>query len=933
MRKIILVLTILLVGSQAFAQQKVAIRGIVGDTTRSPLPSATLLILNPSDSSLLNFGITLPDGSFEIRNIPRQSIIVKVTFVGYQPYTKLIAPTDQDVRDLGFIRMLPETRQLSEVEILGKNDPVTIKKDTIEFNATVFKTKENAVVEDLLKKLPGVEVDNDGTIRAQGEQVNRVMVDGKNFFGSDPKLATRNLPADAIKKVQVFDKKSDQAVFSGIDDGQREKTINLELKEEKRKGMFGNITGGIGNNDRYTGKLSLNRFRKQHQLSILGMSNNINERGFGIDDYMTFTGGAQQMMSGRGNVRIEVGGSGGSSIPLNIGGRSSGIMTSHAGGINFNQTINSKTELASSYFYNHLDHVLGQTTDRTNILPSGNLIYNQKATQNNLNDNHRVNLQLDHKLDSTNSIKLTAMVTSNFTESQEESSGSNKRENGTLTNENTRATYSAGTTNLLNSTLLWRHRFNKKGRTLSVTGSYNVSETNRDGLLTSVNTFYGNTVTTQNTDQENSQNTMNNTLSAGFSYTEPLGNRRYLEANYTYRVNTNDVTRSVYDNTPEGPVFNASLSNKYTSAFTFSRPGLNFRMNRQNYSVTAGVSYQDTRLNGDLILLSTKINRSYQNILPVVRFNYDFSSTRHLTLDAETSVQEPTIQQLQPIVDNSDPLNLYQGNPDLRPGYSNSARLNFTAFDPARFVNLFTFINATYTKNAIVTSQSTNAQGVRLSKPVNVAGNLRVSGNVAFGFPIDKISSRFNVSGNVSYQNSSNVVNETTTDILQNSYGLRLRYELRLKDYFELSLSTNVSRVSTSYEFNSAADQLYFNNTHSADANLTIRKKYQIGGDFEFLDYKSVTTDYRQTIPLLNLSISRFILKANAGQLKFSVQNVLDKNIGISQSADINYIERVQSNNLGRYYLLTFTYALNRQLNPMGGGRGRGGMRMIQIQD
>jgi hypothetical protein len=289
MKKIIFALLLI---SQAALAQKISIKGQVLDGDDNPLPSATVILLNPADSSLVNFGASKADGSFELKNVNRGEYMLRVTFVGHKTFSYRVSPAaDQAVVDIGIAKMEEAKTELDEVVVQAEKAPVVIKGDTIEFNATSFKTNQNDNVEELLKKLPGVEVENDGTIKAQGEEVKKVTVDGREFFGRDPKLATRNLPADAVEKVQVFDKKSDQAEFTGIDDGQREKTINLELKEEKRNGVFGSLMGGYGTDNRYTGKASLNRFKKGQQLSFIGQGNNINEQGFSIGDYLNYSGG------------------------------------------------------------------------------------------------------------------------------------------------------------------------------------------------------------------------------------------------------------------------------------------------------------------------------------------------------------------------------------------------------------------------------------------------------------------------------------------------------------------------------------------------------------------------------------------------------------------------------------------------------------------
>jgi len=322
------------------------------------------------------------------------------------------------------------------------------------------------------------------------------------------------------------------------------------------------------------------------------------------------------------------------------------------------------------------------------------------------------------------------------------------------------------------------------------------------------------------------------------------------------------------------------------------------------------------------------INQQFKNILPVARFNYDFSSFKHLRLDYETSMQEPTIQQLQPVIDNSDPLNIYEGNPDLRPGYSHRLNLNFTTFDPAKFLSFFVFGTATYTANAITNSQSVNAQLVRTTRPVNVRDNTTINANTSIGFPINKWKSRFNIGPSVVYNEGINVLNGEENTVKAQTRGGNVRYNFNYNDVFTLDLSANLSQQQTQYNFNKDLNQQFLNETYSAEANLTLLKNYQVNSSFEYLVYTIQTTGFSQSIPLLNIWLSRFVLKNNAGEVKIGVTNLLDKSLSVSQTATANYLQQETINNLGRFYMVSFTYALNKQLNPMGGGR-RPGMRVM----
>lgn len=926
--------------------QKFSIKGQVTDTLASPLPAATIMILNPKDSSLVNFGVSDYKGMFEIKNVSKGSYQLKITFVGYVPFIKnFTTPEGVTEVQFGAIKMQTLTKELAELVIKGEKAPVTVKRDTIEFNASSFKVKANANVEDLLKRMPGMEVETDGTVRAQGEQVQRVTVDGREFFGRDPKLATRNLPADAVEKVQVFDRKSDQAAFTGIEDGQREKTINLELKEDKRNGAFGNMMAGVGTNDRFQAQASINRFSKNKQISVLGMGNNINEQGFSISDFMNFTGGTQQMMGG-GRVNLQFDGNNTNGVPLNFGGRQNGIMTNYAGGVNFNQDLSKKTKLSSSYFYSRLDQNISRDINRINYLPADpnnpglprSYNFDQQSSQLSNSDNHRVNLTLDHQIDSANSIRFTA----NASYAQSEQNTSSQSQTMTITNalqnDNTRATYNQQDALTINSNLLYRHRFPKKGRNFSTNLTLGVGQTDAAGNLLSTNQFFTRAVEKQELAQINSQLSENRSYGATLTYTEPLGGRKYLEASYSYNLNRNEVDRDVFNQANGVTSLEKGLTSDYVNDYIYNRPGFNFRMNRQKYNLTVGASYQQTELkglnnyyqNGQGELVQQPINRIFNNVLPVARINYDFSTFKHLRFDYETAMQEPSIQQLQPIIDNSDPLNISVGNPDLKPAYAHRFSTNFTTFDPAKFVNFFALINATYTTNAFSSSQSVDQRLVRTTKPVNVDDNFNLRGNFNVGFPVKKLNSRFNLGPTVSYTQTFNVLNEQENATEIQTLGGTARYNYTFKEILTIDLSANLSHQVTTYDFNQE-DQTFFNKTYTAESNLTIRKNYQLNGSFNYLIYDSRTTNFNQSIPLLNLSVSRFLLKNNTGELRLGVNNLLDKNLSISQTATANYLQQERTNNLGRFLMVSFTYALNKQLNPMGGMRrgGVGPVRMI----
>lgn len=922
MKKIFYLLVFVLLAGSASAQ-KFNIKGQVKDVDGMDLPSATVMLLQAKDSSMANFAISDKNGNFEIKGVNPGKYVLRLTFIGFANTTIAVPAPVDGVVDMGAIKMGEEDKMLSEVTVEGERIPMVIKKDTIEYDALAFKVQQNAVVEDLLKRMPGIEVESDGTITAQGEQVRRVLVDGKEFFGRDPKMATQNLPADAVAKVQVFDRKSEQSQFSGIDDGQREKTINLELKDDKKVGAFGNTSAGYGTDDRFALKTNVNRFSKKSQLSILGQGNNINQQGFSFGEMLNFTGASQQMMSG-GGININ---RGNSPVPLNFGGRAgtNGITTTWAGGVNANRKISNKTEVNGSYFYNYRNTDVITNLERENFLPSGNFDFVQESNRNNLNDAHRANVRIDTKIDSANSLLVTTDASLNQGRTFQTTASSNTRSDGFLQNESEQETFNESRGMNVNSNLLWRHRFAKKGRTLSTGVDFVANQNESEGYLQATNRFFGSNERVQDLDQNNTQKTSSQTIGTNFNYTEPLGNRRYLEANYVIAQNLNQVNQEVFDVEENTETLNEQLSNRFNSRYLYQRGGVNFRVNRDSYNFTLGSGLQWTRLKGLMEIQNIPIDNSFINALPLARFNYDFSASKRISVDYETSVQEPGIQQLQPLVDNRDPLNIYVGNPNLRPAYRQNLAVRYNNFNPASSIGFFAFMSADYIGNAIVNAQIVDENLVRTTTPVNVDNNINMRASANLTFPIRKLKSRVNVGSNINQRRGVNFLNSIEETIINNTIGGNVRYNFSLNEIIETTLSANLNRQLTAYQF-TELNQAFLNQTYSADFNLNFLKGFRFNTNFSYLVFQGQTSDFNEAIPLLDMSLARSFLKNKSLEGKFSVTNLLDRNLGISQRADVNFIETSVTNALGRYFMFTLTYSLNQQLNPMGGGgRRRGG--------
>ncbi|KAA3438392.1 outer membrane beta-barrel family protein [Rufibacter hautae] len=921
--KKLLLFAFLLVGQVALAQ-KFSIKGRVLDEKDSPLPSTTVLLLHPKDSTLVSFTSSDAQGAFELKNINKGTYLLKISFVSYRSlYQTIETPEMPGPVEMGLIRMKPATNALGEVLVKGEQDPVTIKKDTLEFNAGSFKTQPNAAVEELLKKLPGVQVETDGSVSVQGEKVKRVTVDGKEFFGKDPKIATKNLPADAVNKVQVYDKKSDQADFSGIDDGQRTKTINLELKEDRKNSMFGNAMAGAGTNSRFQSKFNLNRFQKGKQFSVLGMGNNVNTQGFGIDEYLAFSGGMQQMASG-GRFRIEIGGNSG--IPLNNGGRTNGLMRTYGGGLNFAQSVGKNTEVNGNYFFNHLNHDVRSTIDRDEVRPTGPLEYTQSGSQENTNTNHRLNLAIDHKIDSANSVKFTTSLVMNQTEGLGNSLSETRTGEGQFQNRSDSKSNATGQGQILDASLLLRHKFPKKGRTLSFTTQASLNNNDNENRLTGVNEYASQPRQEINQFRVNETNSYN--YSGTLNATEPLGNRRYLEATYLFNQNHNASDQQVYDLQEGERVLNQSQSNRYNSDFRYHRAGVNFRINRDAFSFAIGPAFQRSELVGYVRQKENMpVRKTFTNVLPTARFNYEFSNNRRVEVDYETSIQEPSVRQLQPLPDSSNLLNVYVGNPGLRPAYQHQVRVNFSMFNPTSMISFFAFGFLDYTTDAITNSVRYDQNLVRTTQPVNVKYSRMSNLNLSLGYPLRKLKSRLNVGASVQEQQGINLIDEIATTVDNRTYSGNLRYEYRLDQKFDLSLRSELSLQTTDYNAEGSQNQRFVNQTYSGETNVYLPHQFYLTSTLEYLVYHNPQLGFRQNIPLLNASIAKQFLKNNSGELRLTAVNLLDQNLGITQTIGPNYVQTETLNSLGRYFMLQFTYSLNKHLNPMA---GRGGIRIVR---
>ncbi|HEY9257689.1 outer membrane beta-barrel protein, partial [Chitinophaga sp.] len=682
----------------AQAQKTGSIKGMLLDTlAHQPVASATITLLKKKDSSLVTFTMTNNKGNFELTGVAPGEYRLLITHVKYHPISKTITLTAAEP-DLHLPAMILQdlSRTLDEVVVNAESPPVTLVGDTVQYNAGSFKTVPNASVEQLLKKLPGIQVNKDGTVKAQGQEVKRILVDGKEFFGTDPKIATKNLPADAVDKVQVYDKLSDAAQLTGFDDGNSEKTINLKLKQDKKKGWFGKATAGGGTNDRYDGKFNLNSFKGARQLSAIGMANNTNAEGFSFMDLMSFSGELNRMkQGGNGSFAVSADGAGGAFMD---GGTGNGIKTVAGVGINYNNLLGKKTEFTSNYFFNHYNPQQETDVQRQYFLPDSSYYYQQHSNSNNVSNTHRANLSADIQIDSSQSLKFTSSIGYQENRSSSQSIYKTLGEDQQPANDGFSNNRSSGKGSNISNDILYRKKFNQKGRTFSLGLQSSFNNTESNGSLLSVNHFYNRKPAYDSIYQHNTTTGDMKSYNLHAVYTEPLFKRSLLEFSLGRSSTRSTADKTTYDYDPGTGKFdhlNTDLTNDFENTYGYTNAGFRLRTKQKKFSLAAGINWQQAALEGN-VMAGTKdsvIRKIFDNLLPSLRFKYDFTRYRNLSINYTAITNQPNMSQLQPVPDISDPLNIREGNPYLKPEFTHLAQLSFMAVDPFRNKNLFAFFN------------------------------------------------------------------------------------------------------------------------------------------------------------------------------------------------------------------------------------------------
>ena len=910
------------------------IKGSVTDTLNSSqLQLASVVLIRATDSVIETYTRTAADGTFTLHIKKEGKYLLRVTFPSFVDYLDAVDVKKKNV-DVGLIPMVSKEHLLKEYVLTKQFAAIKIKGDTTEYMADSFKVKENATVEDLLKRLPGIQVDKNGQITAQGETVQKILVDGEEFFSDDPKVVTQGLQASALSKVQVFDKKSDQAEFTGIDDGQKTKTINLELKDDKKKGYFGKLDAGGGTDGYFQNQGMLNAFKAKRQLSVFGIVSNTDKVGLGWQDNDKF---------GSGNGVTQISDDGGfmtvfsSNSDEDFAGwdgsyNGQGLPKTWTGGVHYADKWNEdKDHITANYRYAMQNvEIDGNTTTQYLLGGDTSSINQQHKSQFSKGERHAVDAMYEWKIDTNTSIKLTADAGFKNTDTRSiyntTTSFQIDTTNIRLDSNNRNITSSANAT-FINADLLIRKKFAKKGRTLSVDIKENNKETQSSGYLNSikVNPFEEDSVINQRKD--NSTYTL--AFNAKATYTEPLSKKAFIEANYGVTVNNSTSKNLSYDNSANGKY--DSLDQTYSSNYRYNilsnEAGLNFKFVFKKFNFNFGSDVANTSYHQTDLLYDTSYKYSYLNIYPKATFNYNIGKQTNIKLVYQGSTQQPTITQIQPLRQNTDPLNITVGNPDLKQEFINRLTLRFNNYKVLTDQYTYASVSFSNVSNAISTSQITDSTGKNTTKYVNVDGTYNGYAYIGGGYKLKKIDMNVGLQLNASVNHVINYVNgvQNTSDNNSIGGGPYLRYFK--SDKYDFNLNPSISYDANNATISTFSTNYWVFNTDFS-GSMQLPKKFEIGTTVNvMIRQKTEVFNTNNDVVIWNAWVGWKFAKKDQFEIRATVNDILNQNIGYSRTAQGSIITQNTYNTIRRYCMLSLIW--NFSHTPAGAPPPAGGGMMI----
>ena len=896
--------------------QSAKISGSVDDPNESkPVQNAVIALLTPKDSILYKFTRTDASGKFILKDVKPGSYILMTT----HPYfadllDNLEIKNDEELPQL---HLISKSKLLQEV-IIKSGSGFRIKGDTTVYTADSFKVSANANVGELLKKLPGIQVDKDGKITAMGETVQKVLVDGEEFFGDDPGMAVKNLRADAVKEVQVFDKKSDQAEFTGIDDGKTQKTINLKLKEDKKHGYFGKVDVAVGsqqnNENRYNDNLLFSTFKGKRKLSAFLLNGNTGQDGLNWQDEQKYGAGDDNMsinLDDDGNVNFQWTGNTVDDEPYVD--PQNGFMTNVNAGLLYSNKWNDKYNFNLSPKYNSQQYVNHkQTFTQTQV---GDSVLDQNSNEVDKVDRHNFKIRgiMDIKIDSMNSLKITANTNFYHTESRSILNSVSTGDNGTLKNTSKRDLETSNDKNALSGNLLFRHKFHKSRRTLSFTGNWNVLDNDGTNFLQSVNQAFlnGDPASSQNINQMKDYSTTTTNLTAKIVYTEPLAKQYSLELAYQLAYNYGKNNQLTYDYTPFSGKYDVpvdSLSNHFKQNIVQNIPSAKINFANKKVKVNIGAGFGFTNFDLKDVSLDSDYLRNYVNFYPTANFTYTYKPNHNIRITYNGNTTQPTINQLQPLTNNNDYFNQYLGNPDLKPSFTHSFNISHNSYNFLKDIFTYQSLNIRTTSDAIANNRIINVDsGKTITQPINTNGNLSINFYGGMGFKIKKIDTRIYLGPQFNYNKYADVINSEKSFSNTVTPGINLSIQKQKEKKYDFSVNDEYNYNANTTSQNDT--KIHYNtNTLSVNATVYYKKVWSLLSDFQYYSrQKTSELDKNLNSNQWGARLQR-TFKDNEFTTYISVHDILNSNIGVDRSFYSNTYTQVTNDRLKRYFLIGFAW-------------------------
>lgn len=899
---------------------------VIDKKEASPLSGVAVMLVNVADSTKKTGTVTGMDGDFSLSSVNDGKYMLTLRYVSYRAVRRAVDVAGKDI-SLGTLEMETSARELKGVTVSGRQIRGEQKGDTSQFNADAYKTNPDATAEELAAKMPGITSDNTG-VKVNGEAVQQVLVDGKPFFGTDPTLALKNLPAEVIDKIQVFDKLSDQSMFTGFDDGNAQKTMNIITRRNKSEGVFGKVYAGYGTDDRYLAGGNMNFFNGDRRISVLGLANNINQQNFSQEDVLGLGGG-----QGRGGRGPGARGGGGGSNNFMVG-QQNGISATNSFGFNYSDSWGKKMRVSGSYFLNGTDNNNDSRTSRTYFAgPSNSALYDDSSLSSTNNLNHRFNMRLEYTIDSANSITFSPSLSLQHNDASTSSYAKTLAADILQSSTN-------NATSLLNDgynasgNLLYQHKFRKPRRTISLNVNGGANEKTGEGTNYSQNLYFNSVVTGVGRDQRYDLQSDGANVSTNLTYTEPIGKKGQLQFSYNPSFSESVSDKMTYNKdavTGDYSKQDTLFSNKYANTYTTQRGGISFRVGERDRktSFNVGLNVQQANLAGDQEFPAVAhISRSFFNILPNAFYNFRAADGRNMRVMYRTNTNAPSITQLQSVVDISNPLLMKTGNADLKQSYEHTlvVRYGLTKAKTGRNLFLNIYANKTFdyvgsavyqpTKDSIFADKVSGTsilinRGSQITRPVNLDGYFSSRFFITYGFPVGLIKSNLNLNAGLNYNITPGLVNDVVNKATNYvpSFGAVLSSNISDKVDFTVSYTGNYNVVSNSIQSQVANN--FYNHVASVRFNWVFLENFVFNTNFSNNYYTGFSGTGAQNFNLWGAYVGYKMLKKTL-EARISVYDILNQNTSVARTVTETYFENANTNVLRQYFMVQLTYTIRK---------------------